>query len=118
MAKTARKKTNARKPARATARKKASRRAARVAERARPGWVAVQEAAQDAQPATSADAAVPELGQLQRKYFGTGKDPNNPHPPTDDAHIVPMQPTSPAADVRGGRKATVVERGKVIGQQG
>jgi len=101
-------------------RKRDAKKASRVAERARPGWVAVpQDVVQDALPAAAgADASVPELGQLQKKYFGSGKDPNNPHPPTDDAHIVPMQPKSPASDVRGGRKATVVQKGKVIGQQG
>lgn len=113
-----RKKRDTKKPGGAAARKSALKKAARAAERARPGWVAVPEAAQDAQPAASADASVPELGQLQRKYFGSGRDANNPHAPSDDAHIVPMQPKSPASDVRGGRKATVVEKGKVIGQQG
>jgi hypothetical protein len=112
-----RKKRGAKQPG-AAARKSAVKKAARVAERARPGWVAVPEAAQDAMPAANADASVPELSQLQRKYFGSGRDANNPHGPSDDAHIVPMQPKSPAADVRGGRKATVVEKGKVIGQQG
>lgn len=108
----------AKKPAGAAARKSAVKKAARVAEHARPGWVAVPQAAQDARPAASADASVPELAQLQRKYFGSGRDANNPHAPSDDTHIVPMQPKSPASDVRGGRKATVVEKGKVIGQQG
>jgi len=114
----ARRKSAAKKPKSATARKRAVRNAARVAERARPGWVAVPQFDQDAAPGSAADAAVPELGQLQKKYFGTGKDPNNPHPPTDDTHIVQMQPKNPASDIRGGRKATVVEKGKVIGQQG
>lgn len=114
----ARKKSAAKKPASASSRKRAARNAARVAERARPGWVAVPEFVQDAAPAAAVDASVPELGQLQKKYFGVGKDPNNPHPPTDDTHIVQMQPKNPASDIRGGRKASVVQKGKVIGQQG
>jgi hypothetical protein len=116
----ARKKRGAKKSTSASSRKRNAKRASRVAERARPGWVAVpSEIAQDAAPAAAAaDSSVPELGQLQKKYFGSSKDLNNPHPPSDDAHIVAMQPKSPASDIRGGRKATVVEKGKVIGQQG
>ena len=95
--------------------------AARVAERERPGWAAVSTQAETADRATGAihvDASVPELTRLKQKYFGSDMHGNGISAPTDDAAIVPMKPKAPGADDRAGRKATVVQKNRVIGVQG
>jgi hypothetical protein len=99
----------------------AARSAARVAERAKPGWVAVkaEPTASDAvNDAIHTDNSAPELRQLKQKYSATDNLANGITTPSDDAEIVTMQPKAEGADYRSGRKAVVVQKNQVIGVQG
>jgi len=95
--------------------------AAKVAERERPGWTAVKiqpTAIDSAGDLAHPDASVPELPQLKQKYFGSDTQSNGVTTPSDDAEIVTMEPKAPGADYRAGRKATIVQKNRVIGEQG
>jgi hypothetical protein len=95
--------------------------AAKVAEQARPGWSAVAAAPTAADAAAdrvAPDTSVPELDRLKQKYFGADGAANGVYTPTNDAEIVTMEPSGPAADRRAGRKATIVQKKRVIGVQG
>jgi hypothetical protein len=103
------------------AKARSSSSAAKVAERERPGWTAVakqQIVADTPAESVGADASVPELGQLKQRYFGVGGYANGASAPTADAEIVTMEPKVSGADLRAGRKASVVQKNRVIGSQG
>jgi hypothetical protein len=127
-ARTAKKRTAAKKrPAKGAARAKvrnararSSSSAAKVAERERPGWSAVAKTqiAADAAESITADATVPELSRLKQKYFGADGYTNGMSAPTADGEIVTMEPKLAGADLRPGRKASVVQKNRVIGHQG
>jgi hypothetical protein len=103
------------------ARPRSSSSAAKVAERERPGWTAVakpQISADAAAESVVADASVPELGQLKQRYFGADGYGNGVSAPTTDGEIVTMEPKASGVDLRAGRKASVVQKNRVIGHQG
>ena len=117
------KKRPTKRAARAKSRKskaRSSSSAAKVAERERPGWFAVAkpQTSADAGESTSADASVPELSRLKQRYFGADGYTNGVSAPTADGEIVTMQPKLSGADLRAGRKASVVQKNRVIGHQG
>jgi len=95
--------------------------AAKIAEQARPGWSAVAAAPTAADAAAdrvAPETSVPELARLKQKYFGADGAANGVYTPTNDTEIVTMEPSGPAADRRAGRKATIVQKKRVIGVQG
>jgi hypothetical protein len=112
----------AKRAARATVRRakaRSSSSAAKVAERERPGWIAVptpQISTDAAAESAGADASVPELSRLKQRYFGA--DGNGASAPTADGEIVTMEQKAPGVDLRVGRKASVVQKNRVIGHQG
>ena len=116
------KKRPAKRAARATVRaKRSSSSAAKVAERERPGWTAVatpQISANAAAESAGADASVPELSRLKQRYFGADGYGNGASAPTADGEIVTMEQKAPGVDLRVGRKASVVQKNRVIGHQG
>ena len=114
----------AKRAARATVRSakaRSSSSAAKVAERERPGWTAVatpQIPADAAAESAGADASVPELSRLKQRYFGADGYGNGASAPTADGEIVTMEQKAPGVDLRVGRKASVVQKNRVIGHQG
>ena len=114
----------AKRAARATVRRakaRSSSSAAKVAERERPGWTAVakqQIVADTPADSVGADASVPELSRLKQRYFGADGYGNGASAPTADGEIVTMEQKAPGVDLRVGRKASVVQKNRVIGHQG
>ena len=104
-----------------SAKARSSSSAAKVAERERPGWTAVatpQISADAAAEFVGADASVPELSRLKQRYFGADGYGNGVSAPTADGEIVTMEQKAPGVDLRVGRKASVVQKNRVIGHQG
>ena len=92
-----------------------------VAEKAKPNWKAIEQGISDRAAKSKPEASSPELDQLRRKYLGENavadasrtKSKSN----KSDTKIVVMEEKNPS-DVKVGRKAVVVEKGKVIAEQG
>ncbi len=99
------------------ANKKRNKRAGaeQIAERAKPKWKAVSYRTAADAPTAPADAAVPDLDALHKKYFG--RSAAKTAKSSRKAQMVVMEPKTPA-DTRVGRKTVVVEGTKVTGEQG
>ena len=89
-----------------------------VAEKAKKHWKAVPPLAADSSRRVPAEAASPELDVLKQKYFGnaSSKSTGTKASKRTNTTIVLMEPKTP--DDRVGRKAVLVDKGKVVGEQG
>ena len=98
--------------------------ARKAAERAMPGWKAVQNepvagtADSPGDPPAAADQRAPDLAQLRRKYAADVVAPDNPGNHNDEhSEFVTLEPVRPT-DATVGRKVVLVRGSRVIGSQG
>jgi hypothetical protein len=105
---------------------KSKKRLAEIAEQFMPGWKAVKPYASDERHQSKADASLPDLAVLRKKYFGDQTAPDSDAPEianlaADDedapSGLISMEQKTPT-DAKVGRKVVVVDKGKVRGVQG
>lgn len=91
----------------------------RLAEQAKPGWRAVVGVPiTDRAGLLRADAQVPELERLRRKYFGATDAHGRLEQSPDNGTLVVLEPKTAVDDTPVGRKRVLVERENVTGEQG
>lgn len=90
-----------------------------VAQKAKPNFKAVTYTASDARPGVKPDAAVPGLDALHQKYFGKApsRAASEAKAGASEVQMVVMEPKT-STDAPFGRKRMLVDKGKLIGEQG
>lgn len=94
----------------------------RAAEKAKPNWRAIPRVVSESERKSEADVSSPELATLRRKYLGevaaadssAGKAKQQKK---SDLQMVVLEEKN-ASDTRVGRKVVLVQKNKIVGEQG
>ena len=91
-----------------------------IVERAKPGWKVVDVPVADAARRVAAEACSPEMDELRRKYLGASAPKTRAavrNSRNSELKLMQVEPRTPT-DTRVGRKVVVVDKQKIVGEQG